>query len=346
MTNNRKWTIGSLVAVGCMAMAISGCGKGSETPSSATTGGEPVASGDAVKGEIVIDGSSTVYPISEAVAEEFNKSNPDVKVSVGTSGTGGGFKKFTNGELDITGASRPIEDKEIEAAKAKGIEFIEIPIAFDGLSILANPANDFSTDISVDELKKIWMDGSTVQTWKDVNPAWPAEKIKLYGPGTDSGTFDYFTKAINGKEKSSRADYQASEDDNVLVTGVNGDKYSLGYFGYAYYETNKDRLKLVKVNGVAPSPETIANGTYTPLSRPLFWYVNKKSMDKPQVAAIVKFLLTQGSEFIASTNYIPLPAEAYTLNVKRVEDRTTGTLFKGAQSGMKIEDILKAESGK
>jgi len=334
--NSVLWSVllGSAISIGTL-----GCG--SKT--------QPAASGDtpggAVSGEITIDGSSTVYPVSEIVAEEFKGQNPDVKVTVGTSGTGGGFKKFANGELDIAGASRAIEESEIEACKAKGIEFVEIPIAFDGLSIVVNPQNDFVNDITVADLKKIWMDGSTVKTWRDVNPAWPAEPIKLYGAGTDSGTFDYFTKAVNGKEKSSRADYQASEDDNVLVQGVVGDKYSLGYFGYAYYLESKDKLKLLKVGGVEPNAETIADGTYNPLSRPLFWYVNKKSLEKPQVAAIVKFLLSESKSLVTETGYIPLPDEAYAAAQKRVDGKVTGTVFRGAQPGMKIQDILAA-SGK
>lgn len=330
MKMNKNWALIALVA----AIGI-GCGPKASTPETGVT---------KVTGDINIDGSSTVFPVSEAAGEEFMKANPDANVRVASSGTGGGFKKFANGEIDIAGASRAIEDEEIEACKKNGIEFIELPIAFDGLSLVVNPKNDFLEDISVADLKKIWEEGSKVKTWKDVNPAWPAETIKLYGAGTDSGTFDYFTKAINGKEKSSRADYTASEDDNILVQGVAGDQYSLGYFGFAYYDLSKDKLKLLKVNGVAPSVESIADGTYTPLSRPLFWYVNKKSLeDKPQVAAMVKFLLTQGADFISSTGYVALPAAAYTAAQERTDAKKTGTVFKGAQPGMKIEDLLKAE---
>ena len=330
MKNSKKWALIALVAT-----IGGGCG-----PKDASS----VEGSGAVTGEIFIDGSSTVYPVSEAIGEEFNIANPQAKVRVASSGTGGGFKKFSNGELDIAGASRPIEEGEIEACQKNGIEFIELPIAFDGLSVVVNPNNDFLDDISVDDLKKIWQEGSTVKTWKDVNPAWPDEPIKLYGAGTDSGTFDYFTKAINGQEKSSRADYTASEDDNILVQGVSGDQYSLGYFGFAYYELSKDKLKLLKVNGVAPSKETISDGTYTPLSRPLLWYVNKKSLEeKPQVAAIVKYLLSQGSEIVASTGYVALPSEAYAAAQARIDSKKTGTVFRGAQPGMKIEDILRAE---
>lgn len=330
MRNSKKWALIALV------MTIGGgCGP---------KDGAQAGSGANVTGEIFIDGSSTVYPVSEAIGEEFNRANPQAKVRVASSGTGGGFKKFSNGEIDIAGASRPIEIEEIEACKKNGVEFIELPIAFDGLSVVVNPQNDFLDDISVDDLKKIWQEGSNVKTWRDVNPAWPAETIKLYGAGTDSGTFDYFTKAINGKEKSSRSDYTGSEDDNILVQGVAGDKFSLGYFGFAYYDLSKDKLKLLKVNGVAPSVDSISDGTYTPLSRPLFWYVNKKSLEtKPQVAAIVKFLLTSGGDFVSSTGYVALPASAYTAAQERVDSKKTGTVFRGAQPGMKIEDILKAE---
>jgi phosphate transport system substrate-binding protein len=345
---NKNWSL-LAVAAGVLVIAATcmNCGPkegdttGGTTSGTATTGTTPEAK---VSGEVLVDGSSTVFPISEAVGEEFSKANPDANAKVGSSGTGGGFKKFINGELDIAAASRPIEEEEVAACKEKGIEFVEIPIAFDGLTVVVNPKNDFVSDITVEDLKKIWQDGSTVKTWKDVRPEWPAEEIKLYGAGTDSGTFDYFTKVINGKEKSSRKNYTASEDDNTLVQGVAGDTYSLGYFGYAYYEQSKDKLKALSINGVAPSPETIGNGTYTPLSRPLFWYINKKSLeDKPQVAAFVKFLLSKGAELVASADYIPLPAEAYTAAQARVDAKKTGTLFHGAQAGMKIEDVLKAE---
>ncbi len=335
MKLHRHWIYSTLAVAGLISATACGSKKGSVTSDGGSTAN--------ITGELSIDGSSTVYPISEALAEEFRLEQKGVKITVGTSGTGGGFKKFANGELDVAGASRPIEEKEIEACKANGIEFIEIPVAFDGLSIVVSQQNDFVADISVDDLKKIWQENSKVKTWKDVRPEWPAEEIKLYGAGTDSGTFDYFTKAINGVEKSSRADYQASEDDNVLVQGVAGDRYSLGYFGYAYYLESKDKLKLLKVNGVEPNAQTIADGTYTPLSRPLFWYVNKASLAKPQVAALMDFLFANSSEIIASTGYIPLPAEAYSAAKSRVSEKKVGTVFNGAQPGMKIEDILKAE---
>jgi phosphate transport system substrate-binding protein len=281
----------------------------------------------------------------EAVAEEFGKENPGSKPTVGISGTGGGFKKFIAGEIDIANASRPIEQKEVDACKTSGIEFIELPIAFDGLSVLVNKSNPFVEDISVEELKKIWEPDSKIQSWDQVRPGFPKLPIKLYGPGTDSGTFDYFTKAIVGKEKSSRADYQASEDDNTLVQGVAGDQGSLGYFGYAYYEQNKDKLKALKVNGVLPSPESIGDGSYKPLSRPLFIYINKKSLEtKPAVKALVEFLLMHGVELIPAVGYVPLGGDDYKAVEERLQKLVTGTAFQGAETGLRIKDILSRES--
>lgn len=327
-----------------LGLSLFGCGSGAPAEGGKTAEGAP---SEKLTGKISIDGSSTVSPISEALAEEFMREQPGVDVTVATSGTGGGFKKFAAGETDIAGASRPIEEKEVEAAKANGIEFVELPVAFDGLSVVVNPQNDFVDTLTVEQLKRIWEPNSKVTTWADVNPAWPAEKIKLYGAGTDSGTFDYFTKAIVGEEKASRTDYQASEDDNVLVQGVNGDKFSLGYFGYAYFEQNVGKLKVVKIDpgtgGVAPSPETIADGTYQPLSRPLFWYINRKALDRPEVAGLIKFLTTKGSELIASTGYVPLPREAYDLVQKHADEKKTGSLFRGAEVGVRITDILSRE---
>jgi phosphate transport system substrate-binding protein len=273
------------------------------------------AGGDALSGAVQIDGSSTVFPIMEAVAEEFQIENRGVRVTVGISGTGGGFKRFCAGETDISDASRPIKDSEREECAANGVEFVELPIAWDGLSVIANPANDFAACLTVEELQEIWGPRSSVTTWRDVRSDFPAEPIKLYGPGTDSGTFDYFTEAINGESGASRADYQASEDDNVLVQGVAGDRYSLGYFGYAYYAENAERLTLVQVDGgsgcVAPAQETIESGSYAPLSRPLFIYVNTQAATRPEVDAFLRYALTHGAELIAPTGYIPLTEAQY-----------------------------------
>ncbi len=348
----RKISFASLVAA-TVAIFVAGCNSGDSSSTEKTEGGTNATTTTAEKlsGSISIDGSSTVFPISEAFSEEFGKDQSAVKFAVASSGTGGGFKKFAAGELDITGASRPIEASEIEAAKKNNIEFVELPIAFDGLSVIVNPKNSFAETLTVAELKKIWEPNSKVKTWKDVRSDFPAEPIKLYGAGTDSGTFDYFTKAIVGKEKSSRTDYQASEDDNVLVQGVSGDEFSLGYFGYAYYEQNQDKLKLVKVDagkgGIAPSPETIADGTYAPLSRPLFLYINKKSLDdKPEVKAFVAFLLAKAKEIVPTTGYVQLPDEAYTIAQERVDKKVVGTSFQGAETGITITDLLKRETVK
>jgi phosphate transport system substrate-binding protein len=268
-----------------------------------------------LSGAVVIDGSSTVFPVAEAVAEEFQIANQSVRITVGVSGTGGGFERFCGGETDISNASRPIDDDEREECAANGIEFNEVPVAWDGLSVIVNPANDFVECLTVQELRRIWQPSSSVQTWRDVRASWPAEAIRLYGPGTDSGTFDYFTETINGESGASRPDFQASEDDNILVQGVAGDRYALGYFGYAYYSENADRLKLVAVDGgsgcVLPTDETIEDGTYAPLARPLFMYVNHAALLRPEVRAYVDFLLTEAPAIVPSTGYHALSDAEY-----------------------------------
>jgi phosphate transport system substrate-binding protein len=263
--------------------------------------------GTGLKGEVLIDGSSTVAPISQAVAEEFSKENSDVNVSVGISGTGGGFKKFVTGEIDIVDASRAMKPEELSTAQKNGIEFIELKIGLDGLTVVANPENTWAQNLTTEDLKKIWADGSTVKTWKDVNPAWPAEPIKLYGPDQDSGTYDYFIEEILGKDGKIRKDYSPSSDDNQLVQGVEGDKGALGYFGYAYYLEQKDKLKALSINGISPSDETVKNGTYKPLSRPLYIYINKKSFtEKAQVKSFVQFYIKNAAELVKSSGYVPL----------------------------------------
>lgn len=303
---------------------------------------------------IKIDGSSTVYPITEAVAEEFQKAKRGtVKVTVGISGTGGGFKKFSRGETDISNASRPIVKKEMDACKEARIEFIELPVAYDGLAVMVNPKNNWVTAMTVAELKKIWEPAAEgkVTRWNQVNPAWPDTPLKLYGPGVDSGTFDYFTEAIVGKARSSRGDFTASEDDNVLVQGITTDRGALGFFGYAYYAENADKLKLVGIDGgqgpVFPSEKTVMDGTYTPLSRPIFIYVSKKSSDRPEVKEFIDFYLKNASKLIKQVKYIPLPDRAYRLAEERFTRRITGTMFGGeSKVGMKIEDLLKLEEKK
>ena len=269
-----------------------------------------------LSGSINADGSSTVYPITEAIAEEFGREQEGrVRVTVGLSGTGGGFKRFCAGETDISNASRPIKDSEKELCTQNQVTFVEIPVAYDGLSIVVHPKNNFAQCLTVDELKKIWGPGSTVKRWSDVRAGFPNQEMKLYGPGTNSGTFDYFSEAIAGKAGASRADYTASEDDNVLVQGVGGDEPSLGYFGYAYYQENKERVKLVAVDGgsgcVTPSEETIKNGTYKPLSRPLFIYVSNKALQRPEVKAFVDFYLTHAPELVPQVGYVALEPAQY-----------------------------------
>jgi phosphate transport system substrate-binding protein len=266
-------------------------------------------------GRIQIDGSSTVYPVTEAFAEEFQLLNQGIRLTVGFSGTGGGFQRFCNGELDLTGASRPIRETEMELCAANGIEYLEIPIALDGLSVVVNPANDFADCLTVEELRRTWEPGSRVTTWRDIRPTFPSEPIILYGAGTDSGTFDYFTEAIMGRAGSSRTDYQASENDNILVLGINGDRYSLGYFGYSYYVENRDRVKLLGIDGgegcVTPDSESVRTGTYAPLSRPLFIYVTLDDLQRPEIRAFVEYALDEAAVLIPPTGYIPLPQEEY-----------------------------------
>ena len=266
-------------------------------------------------GDIIIDGSSTVFPITEAVAEEFRMVNPDVNITIGISGTGGGFKKFVIGETDINDASRPIKDSEAEAAKAAGIEYAEIMIAYDGLSVLVNHDNTWVDYLTVEELNAIWKPDSTVKTWKDVRPEWPDEVISLYGAGTDSGTFDYFTEEINGETGAIRTDFTPSEDDNVLVLGIAGDKNALGFFGFAYYVENTDKLKVVKIDGgngpIEPTFETIKDGSYAPLSRPLFLYVTKDALAKDHVRGFLTYYLTEGAALIPEVGYVPLEDALY-----------------------------------
>ena len=271
-------------------------------------------------GEIKIDGSSTVAPVSQVVSEYFNEEHRNVRVSVGTSGTGGGFKKFYAKEIDINDASRAIKDEEAKLCEENNVKLEEFEVAYDGIAIAVNPENDWVDDITTEELKKIWEPGSKVKTWKDVNPAWPDKEIKLYGPGTDSGTFDYFTEAVNGKSKSIRTDFTASEDDNVLVQGIANDKYAMGYFGAAFYEENSEKIKALKVNGIELNAETIMNKTYTPLSRPLYIYVNAESLKRPEVHEYLTYYMTKVKEFITEVGYYPLEDKKYEDNLNKVNE--------------------------
>ena len=303
-----------------------------------------------VSGAIAIDGSSTVYPITEAVAEEFHAEHPKVRIEVGVSGTGGGFKRFTKGETDISDASRPIKGKELKIAVANNINFVEIPVAYDGLTIVLNNANNWVKSLTVDDLKKIFLDGSPVKTWKDVNPAYPAVAIKIYAPGTDSGTFDYFKEVVAGKKGSIRSDMSVSEDDNVLVRGVVGDKGAIGFFGCAYYFENEDKLRAAPIinpktnKAVLPSAETIENGAYAPFSRPLFIYVNVESLGRPEVASFVDFYFETGPELAEEVGYVRLPSSVYDKAKKNVAKRKTGTSFldsKGEKIHGPVTDVYK-----
>lgn len=306
---------------------------------------------------VKIDGSSTVFPITEAIAEEFQSAQKGkVRVTVGISGTGGGFKKFCRGETDVQNASRPIQSSEMEDCRKQNIKYFELPIAYDAIAIVANPKNDWLKEITAEELKKIWEPGAQgkVTKWNQVNPKWPDQPIKLYGPGADSGTFDYFTEAIVGKAKASRGDYTASEDDNMLVQGVSGDKNGLGYFGLAYAEANKGKLKIVPVVGgpkspmkerpVLPAKDTVENGSYYPLARPIFIYVSETAFKKTEVADFAKFYLKNASKLVPEVKYIALPAKAYQLGEEHLTKRILGTKFNGhSEVGLKVEELLKKE---
>ena len=302
---------------------------------------------------IRIDGSSTVYPVTEAVTEEFAAENSGARITVGVSGTGGGFKKFVIGETDISNASRPILSGELEQAATNGIAFIELPVAYDGLSVVIHPENDWAREMTLEELHRIWMPESTVQKWSDVRPEWPNEPIRLYGAGHDSGTFDYFTYAVNGKEKVIRPDFTASEDDNVLVMGVAGDRFSMGFFGYAYYDQNRGRVRAVAIdngkgNGaVYPTYETIRDGSYAPLSRPIFIYVNAARLaDNETLRQYVAFYLENAGRLAREVGYISLPDDITAIAVEKFEGRITGSAFGGHQAeGTNLAEVLRASMG-
>lgn len=329
------------VGAAMMVATMIGCG------SSGSAGGG--AGGGGVSGSLTVDGSSTVYPITQGLAEEFMKVNEGANITVNESGTGSGMKKFVAGEIDICDASRPIEPEEMELAAKAGVEFVEIPLAFDGLSVVVNPSNTFANDLTVAELKAIWAPDSKIDNWKQVRAGFPDLAMKLFGPGTASGTFEYFTEAVVGKKKASRADYAASEDDNVLVQGVAGEKGGLGYFGFSYYSLNKDKLKIVPVDGghgpVSPSEQSIGDGTYHPLSRPLFVYVSKKALGTELGKKFVEYALgAEGMQIIKETGYVPLSEAAYVKIRARVAEGKTGSVFaSGNWVGLKIEDILNKE---
>ncbi len=351
--HNKLITALALASIGAL-----GCSKHAEQtePSAAEPGTQAApAAPSAPSAPIALDGSSTVFPISEAMAEEFQKTNR-ARVTVASSGTGGGFKKLCNKEIAIAGASRPIKPSEVEACKASGVEYIELPVAYDGIAIVVNPQNTWLETMSVAELKKLWSPEAqaTIKNWADVRKGFPKDEIHLFGAGVDSGTYDYFTKAIVGEEHKSRGDYTSSEDDNVLVQGISTDKLALGFFGFAYYIENKDKLKLIAIddgvadNGTAPilpSHETIEKGTYQPLSRPIFIYVRKDEAERKEVQDFVHYYLGAGSKLVNEVGYIGLPAQAYALATKRFDARTTGSLFAGAGSkvGITVAELLAKE---
>jgi phosphate transport system substrate-binding protein len=328
-----------------LVVTLAGCGGGQDRPA----GGEQAAA------VIKVDGSSTVFPISEAVAEEFQKKNPNVRVTVGISGTGGGFQKFCGGETDLSDASRPIRPTEIETCKKAGIEYIELPVAYDGLTIVVSPRNQWATSITVEELKRLWAPEAQgkITRWNQVRSSWPDREIHLFGAGVDSGTYDYFSEAIVGKEGASRGDFTSSEDDNVIVQGVANDELALGFVPLAYVEQNQSKLKLVPVddgkpdNGagpITPSQQTVRDGTYQPLARPLFVYVARKAADRPEVQRFVESFFTQ-PELIREVGYIELTPQIYDLAKKHFADRKVGTAFGsgGSQVGLTLEKLLARE---
>jgi len=332
-----------------VATSLGGAGCSKQNAEATSAAGEPAAAAPSV---IAIDGSSTVFPITEAVAEEFQKNN-QTRVTIGVSGTGGGFKKFCGKELAVSGASRPIKPSEVELCAKNSVEYIELPVAYDGIAVVVNKENTWVDHMTVDELKALWSpSGKTdVKTWSAIREGWPAEEIHLFGPGVDSGTYDYFTAAIVGKEHESRGDFTSSEDDNVLVQGVSTDRLALGFFGYAYYVENQSRLKLVPVddgnadNGagpIPPSPKTVEDGSYQPLSRPIFIYVSKDAAERKEVQELVHFYLGEGKKLVSEVGYIQLPAEAYALGIKRFDERVTGSVFagEGSKVGVSISSLL------
>ena len=334
-------------ALAALTLGLAACG-----------GGTPPAGegGEAAPVLITVDGSSTVFPIAEAVAEEFGKANPNTRTpTVGISGTGGGFQKFCRGEADISNASRPIRPAEIEACKMAGVEYIEVPIAYDGLAIVVNPKNTWATTITVGELKTLWSPDAQgkITRWNQVRASWPNREIRLFGAGVDSGTYDYFTEATVGQEGASRGDFTSSEDDNVIVQGVSSDELALGFLPLAYVEANRDKLKIVPVedgkpdNGagpITPSAQTVRDGTYQPLSRPLFIYVSRKAADRPEIQQFVEMFFAR-TDLVKEVGYIELTPQIYELVRKHFADRKTGTAFGegGSQVGMTLEALLAKE---
>ncbi|HWO11251.1 MAG TPA: PstS family phosphate ABC transporter substrate-binding protein [Polyangiaceae bacterium] len=349
-SRTRSGVLGALAV-----LAFVSCAK-RETDSSAAgseqKAAQPVSSEAAV---ISIDGSSTVFPITEAVAEEFRVHNP-AKVTIGVSGTGGGFKKFCGGETAISGASRPIKPTEVQLCKDKGIEYVELPVAYDGIAVVVNGANDWANSMTVAELKALFRPEAQneVKRWSQVRTGWPDQEIHLFGAGVDSGTYDYFTAAIVGTEHASRGDFTSSEDDNVLVQGVAMDKLALGFFGYAYYKENAAKLRVVGIddekddNGkgpITPSPSSVIDGSYSPLSRPIFIYLSRAALERSEVDTFARFYIEHAPTLVGEVGYISLPPRAYELALRRLSSRVVGSVFGGSGSrvGVSVEALLAAE---
>jgi phosphate transport system substrate-binding protein len=340
-----------------LAATLASCGGGTNTPTTTTGTTSPAATKTTaaataapvtskLAGNITIDGSSTVAPISKAVAEDFAKTNPGVKVPVGTSGTGGGFKKFCSGDIDIANASRPIKKAEAEACTKAGVEFIELPVAVDGLSVVVNKENTWAKCLTVAELKTIWGPDAEgkITSWNQVRPDFPNEPLALFGAGADSGTFDYFTEAVNGKSKVSRKDFQPSEDDNIIVKGVQGGKGGMGFFGVAYFEENAKTLNALEIDGgkgcVAPTAENINSGKYSPLSRPLFIYISKKALTRPEVKAFADFYLAKDAKLVKEVGYVALPGDALTKVKERLASAKVGSTFMDAPAGTSVAELM------
>ncbi len=342
----------SLVAAATLGAIIflSGCGCGPKEETAAGMTGTSSKPEAKATGDVTIDGSTTVFPIVNAMGEDFAKDNSGAKIVVNKSGTGSGFQKFERGEIDIATASRAIKADEVEALKKANIDFIEIPIAYDGVSVIVPPSNTWADKLTVDELKKAWGPDSTVKLWSDIRPSFPKEKITFYGPTDNHGTYEYFTEAINGKKNAIRKqDYQANQDYNAIVSSVAGDKGGIGYVGFNYFIENKDKVKAVAIDdgkdgGVLPSEDTIAKGTYVPLSRPLFLYVSKKSMEKDSVKKFIDFALNAGIGAVSEAKYVQLPADALGAVKKHVTDMKTGSVFMDAKPGMTIGEVLAKEN--
>lgn len=324
-----------------LGLMLGGCGR------------EPADGPNAAR-VIRIDGSSTVFPVAEAVAEEFQLADDGrVRVTVGLSGTGGGFKKLCRGDTDMANASRPILAEEMAKCRAAGIRYLELPIAFDAITVAVNPKNDWVQSLTVADLKKMWEPAAQgkITRWNQVRPEWPDKRLMLFGPGADSGTFDYFTEAINHKPKASRGDFTASEDDNVLVQGVENDKYALGYFGFAYYAGHRNRMRAVPIeseNGgtaVLPSIATVIDGTYQPLSRPLFVYVSEAATQRPEVRKFIEFYLSKGAQLVEEVGFVPLPEAASEATLRHFRENRFGTVFDGVpEVGITIDDVLAREA--